>query len=79
MKNYEIIFTENEIDLIDTVLFCKLSQFQKIVKKWDITKDNPALDDSEKTILDDIETIKKIRDKLQNNKTEITLKDFFND
>lgn len=78
MKNYEIILTNQEIDLIDTILFCKLSKFKKIVAKWNITADNPALDDSEKTILEDIKTIEKIRDKLQSNKKEISLKEFFN-
>lgn len=60
MKNYEIILTDTEIDLIDTILFCKLSKFKKIVAKWNITENNSALDDSEKTILEDIKTIKKL-------------------
>lgn len=78
MKNYEIILTNQEIDLIDTILFCKLAKFKKIVAKWNITENNPALDDSEKTILGDIKTIEKIRDKFQNNKKEISLEEFFN-
>lgn len=77
MKNYEIILTDTEIDLIDTILFCKLSKFKKIVAKWNITENNPDMDDSEKTILEDIKTIEKIRDKFQNNKKEINLSDFF--
>lgn len=78
MKNYEIILTNQEIELIDTILFCKLSKFKKIVAKWNITEDNSKLDDSEKTILEDIKTIEKIRDKLQNNKKEVSLSGFFN-
>lgn len=77
MKNYEIILTNQEINLIDDILYRKILIFKELVAKWNITENNPDIDDSDKTILEDIKTIEKIRDKLQNNKKEINLPEFF--